>query len=77
MTSFIFQHFFTVSLLAFELMIVTGLRISEQCALNLSYIRPDTGEFSVFGKGAKERIVLLIDPDLPLSSDKRGIKKKE
>lgn len=39
----------------------TGLRVSELCALNVCDVRLDTGEIKVFGKGARERIVMMVN----------------
>ncbi len=43
----------------FELLWVTGMRISELSNLNLGNLNLKEGEITVFGKGAKERIVLI------------------
>lgn len=45
----------------FELLWVTGMRISELSNLNLGDLNLKEGEITVFGKGAKERIVLIPD----------------
>jgi len=39
----------------------TGLRVSELCALDRDKINLERGEFSVIGKGRKERIVFLSE----------------
>lgn len=39
----------------------TGLRVSELTALNRGQINLDRGEFTVIGKGRKERLVFLSD----------------
>jgi integrase/recombinase XerD len=39
----------------------TGLRISELCALRLLDIDVEKGELQVFGKGSKERIVVIAN----------------
>ena len=39
----------------------TGMRVSELSSLNLGDINLDENEIRVFGKGAKERIVLMSD----------------
>lgn len=44
-----------------ETLFSTGLRVSELASLNRSTINLDRGEFSVIGKGGKERIVFLSD----------------
>jgi site-specific recombinase XerD len=44
-----------------ELLFSTGLRVSEAASLNRDSINLDRREFSVIGKGSKERIVFLSD----------------
>lgn len=44
-----------------ELLWVTGMRISELSGLNFGDLNLEQNEITVFGKGAKERIVLLPD----------------
>jgi integrase/recombinase XerC len=46
----------------FELFYATGIRVSELVMLNLRDIDLQQGEVTVFGKGAKERIVLMGGP---------------
>ncbi len=43
----------------FELLYATGMRISELSSLNFENLNLDENEIKVFGKGAKERIVLV------------------
>jgi site-specific recombinase XerD len=43
------------------LMAATGLRVSELCALRIRDVRTDTGEIKVYGKGARERIVIVAN----------------
>jgi len=45
-----------------ELLYASGLRVSELVQLNLEQINLDTREIRVWGKGAKERIVLMGEP---------------
>lgn len=45
--------------LILELLYSTGMRISELCNLNLGNLNLDENEIIVFGKGAKERLVLV------------------
>lgn len=42
-----------------EVLYSTGVRVSELVSLNLNHLHPEENEITVFGKGAKERIVLL------------------
>jgi integrase/recombinase XerC len=45
-----------------ELLYASGLRVSELANLNLEQITLDTREIRVWGKGAKERMVLVGEP---------------
>ncbi len=45
-----------------ELLYASGLRVSELVKLNLEQVNLDTREIRVFGKGSKERIVLMGEP---------------
>lgn len=45
----------------FELLWVSGMRISELSGLNYENLNLEQNEIRVFGKGAKERIVLIPD----------------
>lgn len=42
-----------------ELLIATGMRVSELCALNLESIDLSARQVRIFGKGSKERVVTL------------------
>lgn len=42
-----------------ELLYATGMRISELCSLTFQNLNLDNNEITVFGKGQKERIVLV------------------
>ena len=42
-----------------ELLYATGMRISELCALTFKNLNLENNEITVFGKGSKERIVLV------------------
>lgn len=46
-----------------ELLFSTGLRVSELCTLNRRDIDFEQGTVRIFGKGAKERIIQLTNPD--------------
>ena len=45
-----------------ELLYASGLRVSELVQLNLEQINLDTREIRVWGKGVKERVVLMGEP---------------
>jgi integrase/recombinase XerC len=45
-----------------ELLYASGLRVSELVNLDLSQINLDTNEIRVWGKGSKERVVLMGEP---------------
>ncbi len=47
--------------LCISLMAATGLRVSEMCGLKLGDVRLETGEIQVFGKGARERVVVIVN----------------
>lgn len=42
-----------------EILYVSGMRISELCSLNFEDLNLENNEITVFGKGGKERIVLI------------------
>jgi len=45
-----------------ELLYASGLRVSELVSLNLEQVNLDTNEIRVWGKGSKERVVLIGEP---------------
>ncbi|MBA7689665.1 Tyrosine recombinase XerC [subsurface metagenome] len=45
-----------------ELLYASGLRVSELVSINLEQVNLDTNEIRVWGKGAKERVVLMGKP---------------
>jgi len=45
-----------------ELLYATGLRVSELVSLNLEQVNLDAREIRVWGKGSKERMVLMGEP---------------
>ncbi|MFC1865064.1 tyrosine recombinase XerC [Chloroflexota bacterium] len=45
-----------------ELLYASGLRVSELAKLNLEQVNLDTREIRVWGKGSKERMVLMGEP---------------
>ena len=44
-----------------EVLYACGMRVSELCGLNFGNLNLDENEITVFGKGAKERIVLVSE----------------
>ncbi|NVJ91834.1 MAG: tyrosine-type recombinase/integrase [Methylocystaceae bacterium] len=50
--------------LALELLIATGLRISELCNIEIDDIDFSSGTIRVSGKGARERTVFILDEEL-------------
>src|SRR5579862_4910595 len=51
-------------LIIVELLFSTGLRVSELCSLNSSDVDVEKQTVQVFGKGSKERSVVITNPDL-------------
>jgi integrase/recombinase XerD len=47
-----------------ELLFATGLRVSELCSLNTQHIDFGNGSIRIMGKGAKERILQIGNPDV-------------
>ncbi|MBA7596486.1 Tyrosine recombinase XerC [subsurface metagenome] len=45
-----------------ELLYASGLRVSELVSINLEQVNLDTNEIRVWGKGSKERVVLIGKP---------------
>ncbi len=45
-----------------ELLYASGLRVSELVSLNLEQVNLETNEIRVWGKGSKERVVLIGEP---------------
>jgi len=51
-----------ITYLALLVLTSTGLRIAETCSIMLGDINLSRGEIKVFGKGSKERIVMITNP---------------
>lgn len=47
-----------------ELLFATGMRVSELCSLSYSSLDLQNGVIKIFGKGAKERIIQVSNPDV-------------
>jgi integrase/recombinase XerC len=45
-----------------EILYASGMRVGELTALNVSHLQLESGQARVWGKGAKERVVLLGQP---------------
>jgi len=50
-----------------ELLFATGIRISELCCLSSSDVDLNSQNILIFGKGAKERIIQIGNPDVIMS----------
>ena len=47
-----------------ELLFATGLRVSELCSIDVSYIDLVKGSILIMGKGAKERVLQIGNPEV-------------
>jgi integrase/recombinase XerD len=47
-----------------ELLFATGLRVSELCSLNANYIDLEKGSILIMGKGSKERVLQIGNPEV-------------
>ena len=47
-----------------ELLFSTGMRVSELCKLNCSDVNLKDGSIKIFGKGSKERMIQICNPDI-------------
>lgn len=47
-----------------EILFATGVRVSELCSLQYSSINLNEGTIKIYGKGAKERIIQVSNPDV-------------
>jgi site-specific recombinase XerD len=50
--------------LCLRLLAATGIRVSELCSLRIGSVCVQTGEIMVFGKGARERVVVIVNTDV-------------
>lgn len=46
-----------------ELLFATGMRVSELCSISTETIDMNNGTIRIYGKGAKERIIQIGNPD--------------
>jgi len=49
-----------------ELLIATGLRVSELCSINAEYVDLESGKILIMGKGAKERVLQIGNKEVLL-----------
>jgi integrase/recombinase XerD len=54
----------TPALVAVRLMIATGVRVGELCKIRVGDVAPDGGALRIQGKGSRDRVVYVSDPDL-------------
>lgn len=47
-----------------ELLFATGMRVSELCSISIETIDMNDGTIRIYGKGAKERIIQIGNPDV-------------
>ncbi|MEG6522364.1 tyrosine-type recombinase/integrase [Desulfotomaculum sp. 1211_IL3151] len=47
-----------------ELLFASGMRVSELCSLKVDDVNLTNGQIRIFGKGAKERVVTIANPDV-------------
>ncbi len=47
-----------------ELLFATGMRVSELCSISTETINMNNGTIRIYGKGAKERIIQIGNPDV-------------
>lgn len=58
------ERVLTRDIAVLELLFSTGLRVSELCSLNCSDIDLEQGSIRIYGKGSKERIIQITNPDV-------------
>jgi site-specific recombinase XerD len=50
--------------IAVRLMVSTGIRVGELCKLEAEHVSPDGATLRIHGKGSRDRVVYVTDPDL-------------
>lgn len=53
-----------------ELLFATGMRVSELCSISIETIDMNNGTIRIYGKGAKERIIQVDNPDVRAAVEK-------
>lgn len=53
-----------------ELLFATGMRVSELCSISTETIDMNNGTIRIYGKGAKERIIQVDNPDVRAAVEK-------
>lgn len=53
-----------------ELLFATGMRVSELCSISTETIDMNDGTIRIYGKGAKERIIQIGNPDVRAAVEK-------
>ena len=61
------RNCFTRDIAVIELLFATGMRISELCSLRQEDLDLETGTVLIFGKGSKERILQIGNPEVLLA----------
>ena len=65
------RHIDTETVFAILLISVTGIRVSELCAIRSTDVSPDGSSIHITGKGSKDRIVYVSDEELRCDLMKR------
>ena len=47
-----------------ELLFSSGMRVSELCSLEVENVNLDSGSICILGKGSKERMIMITNPDV-------------
>lgn len=58
------KRLFTRNIAVLELLFSSGLRVSELCSLNNIDVDLEQGSVRIYGKGSKERMIQITNPDV-------------
>lgn len=58
------KRLFTRNIAVLELLFSSGLRVSELCSLNNIDVDLEQGSVRIYGKGSKERMIQIANPDV-------------